>query len=217
MAFRNDLVDRDLSARRVCIRGNDMNGLRGILAAGWWLALVIWTTAIAIPGAAAMIAFTRLPPLGVTMAGTEDYFAGDAEASGRFVAGFVANPLFAASDVACVAAATIAWIAMLGTRFRPCGEGLGRVLAVIAVTLATLVLGWYLFTIASPLAESLGAWRDAVLADDRLAAETAWAIFDPLHESASLLLRIELLLLIVAIIAGGAATRIKSPAKESDS
>lgn len=194
-----------------------MNGLRGILAAGWWLALVTWTTAIAIPGAAAMIAFTRLPPLGITMAGTEAYFAGDAEASGRFVAGFVANPLFAASDVVCFAAAAVAWIAMLGTRFRPCGEGFGRILAVIAVTLATVVLGWYLFLIGPPLAESLGTWRDAVLADDRPAAEAAWAIFDPLHEHASLALRIELVLLIVAIIAGGAATRIKSPATESDS
>ena len=194
-----------------------MNALRGILTAGWWLALVIWTTSIAIPGAAAMIAFTRLPPLGITMSGTEDYFAGDAEASGRFVAGFVTNPLFVASDVACFAAATIAWIAMLGTRFRPCGEGLGRILAVIAVTLATVVLGWYLIMIGPPLAESLGTWRDAVLANDRSAAGAAWAIFDPLHERASLLLRIELVLLIVAIIAGGAATRIKSPVGESDS
>ena len=196
-----------------------MNGIRGILAAGWWLALVTGTTAIAIPGAAAMIAFTRLPRLGVTMEGTQDYFAGDPEASGRFVAGFVTNPLFLASDVACFVAAIVAWAAIIGTRFRPCGQGMGRRLAVMAVILATLVLGWYLLLVGPPLGDSLMAWREAVLANDRSAAEAAWAVFDPLHQTASRLLGIEMFLLLSAIITSGIATRTASTsaAKESDS
>ena len=196
-----------------------MNGIRGILAAGWWLALVTWTAAIAIPGAAAMIAFTRLPRLGVTMDGIQDYFAGDPEAAGRFVAGFVTNPLFMASDVACFVAAIVAWVAMIGTRFRPCGRGFGLLLAVIAVMLTTLVLGWYLLFVGPPLGSSLMAWREAVLANDRVAAEAAWAIFDPLHQTASRLLGIEMILLLVAIITGGIATRNASTTavKESES
>ena len=175
----------------------------------WWICIVTWCAAIVAPGSAAIAAFTRLPAIEATMPGIEAFFAEDPAGAGRFVAGYVTNPIFIASDTACLACAIGIGIALLLGRGRPCGPGLSGTAAVGAAAIASVILGWYLWQVSPGLADSLGAWREAVLADDRSAADAAWSRFDPLHKTASRLLGIQFTMLMVAVITGAIATTPK--------
>ncbi len=183
-----------------------MNIIRSVSAAAWWLALIIWLAAIATPAAAAMVAFTRLPELQVAIPASEAYFDGDSAAAGRFVAGYVTNPIFVASDSIRLGAAILACIAMAATGARPTGRGRWIRIATSCVAIATAILVATLALISSPLAESLEAWRIAVLANDPIAADAAKSLFDPLHVRASRLMQAELVLLLIAAVASGAAS-----------
>lgn len=183
-----------------------MTIVRAVAAAAWWLAVVAWIAAITAPGAAAMVAFTRLPELEVAIPSTMSYFEGDPEAAGRFVAGFVTNPIFVAGDSIRLGAALLAWSAIIVTVARPVGRGRATLVATLCLAIASVTLAASLMFVSGPLAESLEAWRTAVFADDRTSADAAKAIFDPLHEQASRLMQTELILLLIAAIAGGIAS-----------
>ena len=176
--------------------------MRIIASIVWWICIVTWCAAIVAPGSAAIAAFTRLPAIEATMPGIGAFFAEDPAGAGRFVAGYVTNPIFIASDIACLASAIGVVIALLLGRGRPCGTGFWGWTAVGAAAIASVTLGWYLWQVSPGLADSLGAWREAVLADDRSAADAAWSRFDPLHQTASRLLGIQFTMLMVAVIAG---------------
>jgi len=180
--------------------------LAAVCGSVWWLALVAWVAAIIAPAAAAMVAFPTLPELDVAIPSTRDFFAGDVEAAGRFVAGYVTNPIFLAADSVRLATALVIWTAVLVFRGRPLGGGRLSLVAVLAIAIATVLLVTSLTTVAGPLAESLDAWRVAVLDGDHDAAAQAKAAFDPLHEQASTLMSSELLCVLVAIALSGAAS-----------
>lgn len=188
--------------------GRVLKGLRSLGAIAWWIALVAWIAAIIVPGATAMVAFTRLPQLDLSMAGAEAFFGGDSEGAGRFIAGYVTNPLFLASDRVRLVCMVVLGATLATTAGGPIGRpGPARRIAIVAIGLATLVLVWYLLRISAPLASALDSWRAAVLADDHVAAESAWNLFDPLHRQASRLYGIELSLLLMATIAASMSTR----------
>ena len=185
-----------------------MNPLRTLAAVAWWLGLIAWIGAIVMPGATAMVAFTRLPQLDLSMTAANPFFAGDSEGAGRFIAGYVTNPLFQVSDTVRLWSLIAVGVAIVASFGRPVGRpGLPRRIAVIAIGLAALVLGWYLLRVSGPLALSLDAWRTAVLADDAAAAEAAWVRFDPLHRTASRLFGLELGLVLVAAVSAAVSTR----------
>ncbi|MEY4810745.1 MAG: hypothetical protein RI986_1083, partial [Planctomycetota bacterium] len=56
-------------------------------------ALSVWLSVILATGVAAMGAFGALPKLGISVAGTEGFFAGDTAEMGRFAAGKMLQPL----------------------------------------------------------------------------------------------------------------------------
>jgi hypothetical protein len=187
-----------------------MNRLHGflprVLGAIWWLALVAWVAAIIAPAAAAMTAFPRLPELEVAIPSTQAFFADDPNAAGRFVAGYVTNPIFLAADSVRLVVACLLGAIVLLSRGRIVGRGPAGVLAIVAVGIACVLLAISLTTVATPLAEALELWRTAVFAGDHAAASTAKAAFDPLHERASTLMTSELGCVLVAIALAGAAS-----------
>jgi hypothetical protein len=176
------------------------------IAAIWWLSLVAWIAAIIAPAAAAMVAFPRLPELGAEIPATREFFAADPDGAGRFVAGYVTNPLFLAADRVRPVAALLMLAALMLTRGRPCGEGRLALAGVIAVGVAAIPLAVSLVFVASPLAASLEEWRAAVFAGDQAAAAIAKAVFDPLHVRASQLMRTELALVLLGVATCGAAS-----------
>lgn len=193
-----------------------MTAVRPIAAIVFRLALVAWIAAMIAPAVAAMVAFPRLAEFGVVLPGSEAYFVDDAAAAGRFVAGYVTNPIFVASDRVRLIAAVAAWGAILVTGARPDGRGRAAIVATLAVGLASIVLAWSLAMVAPPLAAELEAWRVAVLADVPDAATQAKAAFDPLHEQASTLMKAELLLVLAAVVAGGLASASTAPQSEPE-
>lgn len=182
------------------------HAIRPVAAASFWLALVAWIAAITAPAAAAMVAFPRLAELEVALPGTQGFFADDPAAGGRFVAGYVTNPIFLTSDSIRLAAAATAWLAIVATGIRPTGRGRAAVVASLSVAAASIVLAWSLATVASPLAVALEQWRTAVLADDVAGAAVAKAAFDPLHVTASRLMQTELILMLTAVVAGAVSS-----------
>jgi len=180
--------------------------LAAVCGSLWWLALVAWVAAIIAPAAAAMVAFPTLPELDVAIPSTREFFTDDAEAAGRFVAGYVTNPIFLAADSVRLVTALVIWAVVLIFRGRPLGGGRRSLVAMLAIAVATALLLTSLTTVAGPLAESLDAWRAAVFDGDHDAAAQAKAAFDPLHERASTLMSSELLCVLAAIALSGAAS-----------
>ena len=194
-----------------------MNTLRTLAAIAWWLGVIAWIAAIVVPGATAMVAFTRLPELELSMAAADAYFDGDSEAAGRFIAGYVTNPLFLVSDTVRLTSVIAIGAAILATLGRPIGRpGRARRIAILAIGLGAVVLAWYLLRISTPLATALEAWRTSVLADDAAAAGESWAQFDPLHRTASRLFGIELCLVLVAAIAAAISSRSGTTVEPQD-
>ncbi len=183
-----------------------MKTMRPMLASVWWLALAAWVAAIVAPAAAAMVAFPRLPELEVAIPATRGFFADDPDAAGRFVAGFVTNPIFVAADAVRLVLVGLVWLAIALAGGRPSGQGRLAIVATVAIAAASILLAISLTLVAGPLAEALEAWRAAVFADDREAAAVAKAAFDPLHARASTLMSSELVCVLVAIAASGAAS-----------
>lgn len=193
-----------------------MRRWRIILASAWWSALTIWFAAIIAPAAAAMVAFPRLPEIEAVIPATGAFFSGDPESAGRFVAGFVTNPIFVASDVVRLAVVGVAWLSVLVSRGRPSGHGRWSIVAMISMAIASTLFAISFLFVAAPLAEALELWRAAVFAGDHGAAADAKAIFDPLHLTASRLMSTELIFVVIAILAAGASTAA-STAPESTS
>ncbi len=185
-----------------------MNRLRPMLAAIWWLALVAWVAAIIAPAAAAMVAFPRLPELEVSIPATQAYFVDDPDAAGRFVAGYVTNPIFVAADGVRLVVVVLVWTAMLLSAGDPSGGGRLATGATIAIAIASTLLVVSLVTVSGPLAEALDQWRVAVFDGDRDAAGLAKAAFDPLHERASALMKSELACVLATIVLSGAASAV---------
>ncbi len=179
-----------------------------ILAAIWWLALIGWVAAIVAPGAAAMVAFPRLAELEVAIPATRTFFADDPAAAGRFVAGFVTNPIFVVADSVRLVAAMIVWLTVILAAGRPSGGGRLAALATLPIGAATVLFAISFLTVSPPLAEALDQWRVAVFEGDQDAAGMAKAVFDPLHERASSLMKGELLCVLAAIALSGAASAV---------
>ncbi len=183
--------------------------LSALSATIWWLALTIWVAAIIAPAAAAMVAFPTLPELEVAIPATRAFFAGDADAAGRFVAGFVTNPIFVAADSVRLVVMIVLWVIVLIAGGRPIGRSPLALPAVVLVGLGSILLAISLLSVASPLAETLDAWRTAVFDGDPQAAAEAKAAFDPWHERASALMKAELVCVLGAIGLGGAAGTVR--------
>lgn len=179
----------------------------------WWLGIVIWFAAIATPGGAAISAFTQLPALEATMPGIADYFSDDPAGAGRFVAGYVTNPIFLVSHTICFWSAAGCLLALLIAGFQPCGPGLTGKIAVTSVIIAGVALAWYLWRVAPGLEIELQAWRDAVLADDRPGAEAAWSRFDPLHRTGARLMNVQLAMLVVGVVSGAVSNARRTTRK----
>ena len=204
LEYRIDLVFDDLPTSRSHFPGT--NPLKITASILWWLCIVIWCAAIAVPGGAAIASFTRLPAVEATMPGIAEYFAGDPAGAGRFVAGYVTNPIFLVSDKVCLGSALGCLLALLLSGFQPCGPGRAGKIAVFSIMIAGAAMTWYLWRLAPELGVELQAWREAVLANDRPRAEAAWSRFDPLHLTAARLMNLQLAMLIVTVIAGAIAS-----------
>lgn len=166
------------------------------------LALAAWAAVIVSAGVAAMSAFRGLPGLGISVAGTEGFFAGDTEEMGRFAAGRMLQPVFAAADWVQFAASSLSVgctvrMARLGG-FR--GGRWARAVLVGAVACAATLLAWRAWG-APAMDADLRAYWDAVGQGDADAARTARASFDAAHRTADAAFRVQLALVTAALVA----------------
>ena len=164
------------------------------------VALAAWLAAIAAAGASAMAAFSALPRMGISVAGTEAFFAGDTAEMGRYAAGRMMAPLFLTADWVQFTASSLAVgcavrIGRLGG-FR----GLRPATWAFAVALGTsaLLLAWRAWTAPAMNADLLAYWN-AVEAGDRETAAAARASFDAAHRLADGAFRIQAITVAAAL------------------
>lgn len=175
--------------------------------------LAIWLAALVASGTVAIAAFTTLPDLDVSNPTTTRFFANDPQGAGRYLAGFVTNPVFVISDrIRGVAAVLIVVIFAIGR-----GRVLdGRCRTIRHLAHATLLgaiglLAYEVFLVAPDVQSSLAAWRSTVVDGDVERGAHVWKRFRVLHEIASTLLRVELTLVLgsflLAAFAGSWSSR----------
>ncbi len=174
--------------------------------------LVAWIAAIVSSGVVAASAFTTLPDLEISSPLADAYFGDDQPAIGRFIAGFVTNPVFLASDrVRMVAAGCVLALYLAGRgRMLDRRHRIVRACAQMAMIGAMSVLAYQLIFVSPDLQDVLAAWRTAVTEGNRDAGTMIWKEFEIMHRIAAGLLRLELVLvvssLLLASFAGAWAT-----------
>lgn len=181
------------------------------------LALVAWVAALAAAGAAAMGAFGSLPKLGISVSGTEAFFAGDTAEMGRYAAGRMLAPVFMLSDWVQIGASSlcVACTVRLVRLRGMAGSAWARHALVACVAVASALLAHRAWTAPGMNADLLAYWQ-AVESGDREAATTARASFDTAHRTADTFFRITLLVVAGAIAVLPAALLPARPARASD-
>jgi hypothetical protein len=178
----------------------------GALAAIYWCGLALWVSAIASAAVAAMSVFPTLDAFGIWL---DAYPAYPGEEHGRLLAGHIMDGVFRTADrmqavAACLVVLPLMW-QLVSRRVpqRPIANGLRAV----AVGLTVSILAVHLFVLAPRMNDHLNAFRSAARAGDAAAAASERAAFNELHPVADGLLRANLGLILVTIVASAFALR----------
>ena len=164
------------------------------------LSLATLLAAIASAGVGAMSAFRSLPQMGITVAGTEEFFEGRTEDMGRYAAGRLMQPVFLTSDrvqfaFSALAVGCTVRLARLGG-LRGAAWARWLLMACVAVGAAALAVR---AAISPGMNADLLAYWDAVAAGERMLAAEAMARFDAGHRLADALYKVQLFAVLGAL------------------
>ena len=180
------------------------------------LALAAWLAALAAAGTAAMAAFTALPRMGISIAGTEAFFAGDSAEMGRYAAGRMLTPVFLTGDWIqfTASALSVGCAVRLGRLggfrgMRPAAVAFG-----ISLGASALLLAWRAWSAPGMNADLLAYWT-AVESGDRAAADAAKASFDAAHRTADAAFRAQAVTVAAALALLPASLLPAMPARAS--
>lgn len=171
-----------------------------LVATIYWLSLLTWLAALVAGGVTAMSAFSSLPALGVVVPEAALLFPGAGTESGRYAAGFVAQPAFAfAERVGLVSMPILAAALLVQARvFRWPARSWANRLRVGAIVVGIALMSMHLLVLAPRMTDSLDAYRRAVRDGNAPAAEIDKAAFDADHVKSDFLFRTTLYLLVAA-------------------
>jgi hypothetical protein len=184
-------------------------GRRFALAA-YWLALVLWLSALVSAAVAAMNVFPALDALRPTAA---KYAAVEAGAHARLVAGDVMEGVFTTVDLLQFAAVPLAVLALaaqilaLGFPWRTPAN----VIRIACTLVAAACFAFYALALAPAMNRSLREAHAAAERGDVPAMRAARAAFDERHPRATAIHQIDLALVVVAIVASAAAFAPPAP------
>lgn len=170
-----------------------------ILLSIWtWLMLVLWFSAIIAAGVSAAGVFATLPDLHPVLPGFDALPEAD---HGRLASGFITEPIFTGTDIAQVVFSTLVLVFVFLHWLL--GVGAHRAIARLTWTISTLVaavLLWIRILLVMPgMNRDLNAYREAARLGDIEAASASQAAFNSMHPTASNLMEITALLLLLAI------------------
>ena len=169
-----------------------------LVTTAYWLVLILWIVTLFSAASVAMNAFGTLKEMTVSMPGTAGLPAD--HSSGRFLAGFIADPAFRSYERWSLLLAP-AMTALLFAQARllawPASSWANRIrVASLVVAIALAMIHLLLF--APGMARELVAFREAVAVGDSAVAAERYAAFDARHRWADRLLRFEGFALLVA-------------------
>jgi hypothetical protein len=169
-----------------------------LVTTAYWLVLILWIVTLFSAASVAMNAFGTLKEMTVSMPGTAGLPAD--HSSGRFLAGFVADPAFRSYERWSLVLAP-AMTALLFTQARILSwpvSSWGNRIRVASLVVAIALAMVHLLVFAPGMARELAAFREAVAVGDTAVAAERYAAFDAGHRWADRLLRFEGFALIVA-------------------
>jgi hypothetical protein len=182
----------------------------------YWLGLSCWMAALTTAVIAAMNLFTKLPKMGVTLSDFAQY---PQDQHGRLAAGLVMSDVFFTVDLIQFVAVPLTTICLLiqllalGVAVRRPANGLRTVCVVVAA----LLFGFYALRMAPSLNAQLVQYWSAAAAGQLEQAESIRSVFMDQHRAAENILRINFVLVLIAIVASAVAQAptATSPSLES--
>lgn len=181
----------------------------------YWLGLGLWLSALVTAGVAAMNVFGSLPAMQVQL---PQYSAMPADSHGRIAAGKVMERVFFTVDLMQFIAIPVTLIAMLlqFATLRLRAGAPANLIRVGCIVIAAALFTIHATAIARPMNRELRSyWRAAESGDVEQAASHLSA-FNAKHPVADTLLRINLILLVVAVAASGAALTPPRPSAHAE-
>lgn len=184
----------------------------------YWLALIIWISALISAGVAAMNVFTVLDADNLPLT-IERYSAVDPAEHPRLAASLVMEPVFATVDLLQFAAIPLVILTLLlqFIVFRMNPRRFSNLLRIFLLTIAATVFVYHVTALARPMNAQLRQWWKANEAGDVAAAEIIRSEFNQRHQKADFLLKLNLLFLLGAAGASAVAftptrtTRLEPP------
>ena len=179
--------------------------IRRLIAVVLFLGLAAWIAAIFGASLAAGAVFSTLGDLDVTLSEASILDAGD---QGRYIAGFITQPIFAVTDALQTGCAIIV-LAMLAIQLaRSLSGKKWQLAAMIAACVAAALLLVRILFLTRPFDAALAAARRAVADGDLDAYVAQAAIMHAIHPTLVLIVASTLLAVIVALIAAAASTEL---------
>jgi hypothetical protein len=176
----------------------------------YWLALIIWTSALVSAAVAAMNVFSTLPDMAIEL---ERYRSFPIEEHGRLAAGHVMDGVFFLVDVMQFVAVPLVLLALLAQLFvfrmrwtRP-----ANVIRALCLIVAAAAFAFHAGVLAPRMNRNLREFWSAAEAGEIQTAREHRALFHADHQLADPILRLNLVLLLVAVGASAAAMTPASP------
>jgi hypothetical protein len=169
-----------------------------------WLALVAWIGALVAAAVSAMNVFGTMPDLAIQ---STQFAALPTDDQARATAGVVMAEVFATVDAIQYVAAPVAVLALLAqfALFGQCIRRPANLVRVITTVTAAVALGYYAVALAPGLNADLHAFWAAAEIGDLDTAGVARERFNVMHHTAERVLKMNLVLLLAAVVASAIA------------
>lgn len=180
----------------------------------YWLALIIWISALISAGVSAMNVFTVLDhenlPLNI-----DRYNSFPIEEHPRLAASHVMEPVFATIDLLQFAAIPLVLITLIlqFAVFKMNARRISNIMRIFLLVIAATGFAYHAFSLAPPMNSLLRQWWKAAEAGDVPGSESIRQQFDQYHSKADAILRLNLFFLIGAAGASAVAFTPIAPKK----
>lgn len=170
----------------------------------YWLALSLWLAALASAGIAAMNVFPTTDAMPLTL---DDWPMREGIEHNRLLAGHIMDGVFFAADAVqfvCVPLVVLTLVVQLWSQRRSWRRPANAIRAA-AVLVAAAMFSYYALGIAPRMNSELRAFWAEAKAGDAAAALSHRQVFNELHPTADAILRVNLILVLIAIAASATA------------
>jgi hypothetical protein len=175
--------------------------------AAYWLALTIWVAALLSAGVAAGGVFATLPRLGLLIERFRPALGDNPVEHGRLAGGMVMEPIFTMTDIAQIGAACIVVFTLMVqfVVFHLPWKSFANLLRAVCIAVAVALVVHHTFAMGPRMNRELRSFWQAAEQNDQVRMTAHRQAFDADHVLANRLFMFRLGILLLAVLASGAA------------